>query len=323
MAVPVCAARALRSPCCSRRDVLGHLRELTPTTLTRLPGLRAQPAPRRLAAPGDLVPRGYLTASLPSLRQSPVSSTAALQRLSALRAVPVPRSLSAALDLCEGADKRQPSSSRRPSGDDEDPPKPEPDGNGARAWAFALDGVRFLDIATLPSRHLAWTLALCLFNLRFPHVYEHSGFASGVEQAIGIVYGALSRGKVEPLRGLVTDRLLSRLSKELDGAERQRWERPPVLLSARLLGVLWARTGSPSDDAIASDGPAVRVELAISLTEQYTYGGKNAAALNAKRLQRWIFERSLDADGSWMVVAIGNGNGPWYFQRRKEDDESE
>mmetsp|Transcript_73999 Transcript_73999/g.205665 ORF Transcript_73999/g.205665 Transcript_73999/m.205665 type:complete len:275 (+) Transcript_73999:56-880(+) len=172
---------------------------------------------------------------------------------------------------------------------------------------YASEGVGLLTLLTLPSRHVVWTVALWTLGLRFPSVWNSSDFYEGVEFAINAIFQHLSAGDTGSLTGLVESQLIARLRKEVYEHDAEQWAVKPVQQHVRVLGLLWAK----SVGDLHGQGPGLQVELAVYSREAYQYRRRVPDSVVLRRLQRWTFERPIDASGSWTVVGISAE--PWHL----------
>eukprot|EP00931_Biecheleriopsis_adriatica_P092574 TRINITY_DN66378_c0_g1_i1.p1 TRINITY_DN66378_c0_g1~~TRINITY_DN66378_c0_g1_i1.p1 ORF type:complete len:251 (+),score=39.37 TRINITY_DN66378_c0_g1_i1:25-753(+) len=175
------------------------------------------------------------------------------------------------------------------------------------------------DLFSAPLTHLLWSQALRFSLARVrPDLWDAADFHRGVETAVHVVYNHLAQGDFAELRslGLLDDGLLMRLEYEPSAAVEEAWSKPPELISARVLGLLWAKLIVTDSSQLDSDVPRLRLTSLVLCKEAYSHKDVSEA-VNVRRLQRWTFERSLEPGSVWTILQIGPES--WYWKRPFEE----
>jgi len=182
------------------------------------------------------------------------------------------------------------------------------DGQKQPQYGFVFSGFNVLELLTLPSRHLVWTVALNTLRLAgYPEAWPgQKAFFEGASQAVTSVYETLVASEHRALAGLIEGDLLERLRQDSEDSGREKWQSPPVLKDAKIIGILWAQAQASSSSA----APCINVSVAVFTCEEYNYPDHTVLL---RRLQRWTFERAIEDEGSWQVVGISSE--PWFWPR--------
>lgn len=177
---------------------------------------------------------------------------------------------------------------------------------------FTMSGVGALDVLSLPPRHLLWTAALGALAQNYPEAADQAALIAGMQIAVGGVFEHLAQHEFGMLRGIVEEKLLDELRDVSKSTEKEGWDAPPELLSARVLGLLSAE-GIEEETGDKRRGRALRVTPLVYSKERYTYKAKSDHPTIVYRLQRWSFERELEPGNHWVIVDMGTRH--WYWQK--------
>ncbi|CAE8740496.1 unnamed protein product, partial [Polarella glacialis] len=174
------------------------------------------------------------------------------------------------------------------------------------------------DLLVSPLTHLLWSKVLDLtIARRRPDLWNSSQFLAGTELAVRAVYERLALADFASLRQLelLDGALLGRLEAEPRADAQEGWSKPPELVSARVLSLLWSRLLVGDVATLDDEAPRIRVTSLVLCAEAYSHRSSEQPKL-VRRLQRWTFERSLESGSNWTVVQIGPES--WYWRRPEE-----
>jgi len=180
-------------------------------------------------------------------------------------------------------------------------------GSRSTNLAFTLDDVGALDMLTLPTRHIAWSVGLAAMARTYSGVWNHKEFFKGAQDAIRTVFELLAAGDLQSLRGLVSEECWQKLRDDDDEKKAQEWLTAPSLEQVKVLGILWVQTWG---------GQGITIEVVASMRERYSYDGGD---VRLRRWQRWAFWRDLEKEGHWEVKSFGADT--WYHRPPNWTDE--